>query len=229
MIKLKKHNHSIKVENWDQEDPLPRYNKFFPNIIRAGIFGPSGCGKTNVLIQILVEINTYQHIYLCSNTSSQDKYKRLKEIIDICNQEKHMIGFTTLHPKDLPEPEEIKPNSVIIFDDILTDPQENIATYFLRGRHNNISSFYLAQTYSKVPKQCIRDNFNYLIVFKQDHTNLKHIHSNHVVDLDFETFKKMCNLCWEDKFGFLVIDKECDDKNDMYKKNFEASFNLIDY
>ncbi|VDO44680.1 unnamed protein product [Brugia timori] len=228
MISLNKHNKPIEVENWDYKEPVPRYNTFFPNVIRAGIFGPSGCGKTNVLIQILLEINTYHHIYLCSKTSNQEKYVRLKQIINIYNdnQPKHTISFTTLPPNNLPEPEKIQPNSVIIFDDILTDPQANIATYFLRGRHHNISCFYLAQTYSKVPKQCIRDNFNYIIIFKQDDTNLKHIHNNHVTDLNFETFKKMCNLCWEKKYGFLIIDKECDDKNKVYNLNFESSFQL---
>ena len=55
----------IKVENYDYNEPNPRYNDIFLNVICAGIFGPSGCGKTNVLIQISMEINTYSNIYLC--------------------------------------------------------------------------------------------------------------------------------------------------------------------
>ena len=215
----------IKVENYDYNKPHPRYNDFFPNIIRAGIFGPSGSGKMNVLIQILLEINTYLNIYLCTKTPHQEKYDRLKAIIEIFNEKtEYKVTLSTLLPNELPEPEEIEPYSVIIFDDILTDPQENIATYYLRGRHYNISCFYLAQTYSKVPKQCIRDNFNYLIIFKQDLTNLKHIFNNHITDLPFEKFKEICNLCWNQEYGFLVIDKECNNKNEVYKKNFEEGF-----
>ena len=227
----------IKVENYDYNEPHPRHNDIFPNIIRAGIFGPSGCGKTNVLIQILLEINTYTNIYLCSKTPHQEKYDRLKSIIEIYNsllstscdnsKAEFKVELTTLLPNELKEPEEIEPYSVIIFDDILTDPQENIATYYLRGRHYNISCFYLAQTYSKVQKQCIRDNFNYLIIFKQDLTNLKHIFNNHITDLTFEEFKEMCNSCWSQKYGFLVIDKECNDKNEIYKKNFEEGFHIL--
>jgi len=225
----------IKVENYDYNEPHPRYNDIFPNVIRAGIFGPSGCGKTNVLIQILMEINTYSNIYLCTKTPYQEKYDRLRAIIEIYNSRAEFkVDLITLLPNELKEPEELEPYagqacsagtySVIIFDDILTDPQENIATYYLRGRHYNISCFYLAQTYSKVPKQCIRDNFNYLIIFKQDLKNLKHIFENHITDLTFEKFKEMCNLCWSQKYGFLVIDKECNDKNEVYKKNFEEGF-----
>ena len=60
----------IKVENYDYNESHPRYNDIFPNVIRAGIFGPSGCGKTNVLIQILMEVNTYSNIYLCTLRTS---------------------------------------------------------------------------------------------------------------------------------------------------------------
>lgn len=223
-MEIQKYEKPIKVENYDYNKPIPRHNKFFPNVIRAGIFGPSGCGKTNVLIQILMEIRTYLNIYLCSTTANQEKYKRLKDIINIHNKMekcKNPIGFITFSPEELKEPEEIEPNSVIIFDDILTGPQNIIASYFLRGRHYNISPFYLAQSYSKVPKQCIRDNLNYLIIFKQDMKNLKHIFENHTTGINFEKFKEMSNLCWNEKYGFLVIDKE---SKDIYKKNFDGVF-----
>lgn len=42
--------------------------------------------------------------------------------------------------------------------------------------------------------------------------------------MTFEKFKEMCNLCWSQNYGFLVIDKECNDKNEIYKKNFEEGF-----
>jgi len=41
------------------------------------------------------------------------------------------------------------------------------------GRHKNIDSFYLCQTYS--PKHLIRDNANFIIMFKQDDLNMRHI------------------------------------------------------
>ena len=48
------------------------------------------------------------------------------------------------------------------------------------GRHNNIDSFYLCQTYSHIPKQLLRDNANMIMLFKQDELNLKHVFSDHV-------------------------------------------------
>lgn len=48
----------------------------------------------------------------------------MQQIINIYNEKsKYPIGLTTLLPHELKEPEEIEPLSVIIFDDVLTDPR----------------------------------------------------------------------------------------------------------
>lgn len=89
------------------------------------------------------------------------------------------------------------------------------------GRHNGIDSFYLSQTYSKIPKQLVRDNANVLIFFKQDDMNLKHIYNDHVnTDMTFDSFKKVCSECWKDKYGFLVITKD----NDIHKGRYRSKF-----
>ena len=90
------------------------------------------------------------------------------------------------------------------------------------GRHNNIDSIYIGQTYSKIPKQLIRDNVNFLILFKQDETNLKHIYNDHVgSDMTFEKFKQVCGKAWKEKYGFLVIDKDQDLNNGRYRIKFD--------
>ena len=87
--------------------------------------------------------------------------------------------------------------------------------------------FYLCQTYSKIPKQLIRDNANFIILFKQDDMNLKHIYNNHVgSDINFQEFKDMCNTCWADKYGFLVIDKQSSLNNGRYRCKFDKFFKL---
>jgi len=63
------------------------------------------------------------------------------------------------------EPEKALPNFVFLFDDI-TENQKIARTYFSRGRHNLIIVFYLAQSYSKLPKQLLRDNSNCIVPFK---------------------------------------------------------------
>src|SRR5436190_18424888 len=97
-----------------------------------------------------------------------------------------------------------------------------LVSYFAMGRHYHIDSVYIGQTYSKIPKQLLRDNVNLLIIFKQDDTNLKHIYNDHVgCDMTFNQFKEVCAKAWEVKYGFLVIDKDSDKQNGRYRLKFD--------
>ena len=91
------------------------------------------------------------------------------------------------------------------------------------GRHSSIDSFYLCQTYSRVPKQLIRDNANLVVVFKQDNMNLRHVYDDHVnTDYTFDDFRRMCSVCWRDRYGFLVIDKDSNMNEGRYRKGFDT-------
>jgi hypothetical protein len=85
-----------------------------------------------------------------------------------------------------------------------------------------IPFFYLAQTYSKIPKQLVRDNANFLVVFKQDDKNLHHIFNDHCsADMDFSEFRKIFHLCWNRKDdGFMVIDKTREIDQGRYRYGF---------
>ena len=93
--------------------------------------------------------------------------------------------------------------------------------YFSMGRHANVDCFYLCQTYARIPKHLIRDNANLLILFKQDGTNLKHVYNDHVnTDMSYDEFCTLCRDCWQQKYGFLVIDKDSELTNGRYRKGF---------
>ena len=202
----------------------------FPNIIRCGILGPSGIGKSNVLLTILFHIKPFHNLYLCSKTPYQDKYQLLAELIENHNKKKNKEKKITFHRivnvENLPEPEKVERDSIIVFDNILTENQERIANFFLRGRHHrDISCFYLSQAYTKIPKKSgIRENFNYLILFRQDLVNLRQIHTEYVSDISFEKFKQFCNTCWHEPYGFLVIDVE--NEKQKYKRKFEGKSSI---
>jgi len=120
------------------------------------------------------------------------------------------------------EPSIARKNSIFIFDDVSTDNQNSMRAYFAMGRHSFVDSFYLCQSYAKIPKHLIRDNANMLIIFKQDGMIMKHIYDDHVnTDMSFEDFTSMCNLCWKDKCGFLVIVKDFDINKGRYRKGFD--------
>ncbi|KAF0701800.1 tigger transposable element-derived protein 4-like [Aphis craccivora] len=159
----------------DQKDKLmvkkpSRHGSLFPNTIRAILVGPSGSANTNIMYNLITHANglRFENIYLYSKTS---------------NQEKYVLIFSYLL-------------ALISFDDVICGPQSVISEYFSTCRHSGSSSvFYLAQTYSKIPKQLVRDNSIFLIILKQDDTNLRHIFNDHSsADMDFSEFRKMCHF-----------------------------------
>jgi len=76
------------------------------------------------------------------------------------------------------------------------------------NRHLHVDYFYLCQLYARIPKRLIRDNANLLILVMQDSINLKHVYNDHVnTDMSYEDFSELCRNCWQQKYEFLVIDK----------------------
>jgi len=95
------------------------------------------------------------------------------------------------------------------------------------GRHKHIDSFYLCQTYTKIPKHLIRDNANLIIIFKQDEMNIKHIYNDHVIgDMTFKQFIKICEECWKQKYEFVLISKDNDIDKGRYRKGFDSFIHL---
>lgn len=204
-----------------------RNGSLLPDNIRALIVGPSDCGKTNIVLSLLThpEGLRFEHVYVFSKTLYQPKYQLLQEILENING----VSYQTFSESgDIPPPEQVKPNSVFIFDDIVVEKQDQIRKYFCFGRHMNVDVFYLSQTYSRIPKQLIRDNANLIIAFRQDNTNLKHIYEAHVgSDMTFNEFISICADCWNHSpFGFLVIDKTRKLNDGRYRRSFQDVLHL---
>jgi len=116
----------------------------------------------------------FENIYVFSKSLYQPKYEYLEKLI------KPIKG---MHSSALAK---------------ACEKQNNIHSYFCMGRHKNIDSFHLCQTYTHIPKHLIR-----------------HIYRDHVnTDMSYDSFMKICQKDWGDKYGFLIISKD----NDMEKK-----------
>lgn len=222
-MRFEKTGESLKINNLDfHNEGTNKYKKhgpLLPNSIRCIICGPSNCGKTNVMIGLLTHPHglQFENVYIYSKSLYQPKYEYLRKVLD------SVVSYNQFKDSDaIITPAEAKVNSIFIFDDVACDSQSVIRDYFSMGRHKQVDSFYLCQTYTRIPKHLIRDNTNFLILFKQDDMNLKHVYSDHVnTDMDFEIFKQMCSLCWKDRYGFLVIDKDRDITKGRYRKGFD--------
>lgn len=112
-------------------------------------------------------------MYVYSKTLHQPKYRFLEKVLNMVPG----ISFAKYHENEkVLSPQNAKSNSVIIFDDVACENQNNIRHHFAMGRHKHIDCFHLNQTYTKIPKQLIRDYANLLVIFKQEDVNLKHIY-----------------------------------------------------
>lgn len=198
-----------------------KHNELFPNSIRCIIAGPSNCGKTTALISLLLSENgvKFENLYIFSKSFFQPIYQYLYKVLKNVKE----IEFKVFEQyDDLIEPHESKLNSVFVFDDVAWESQTKIQSYFSMGRHKNIDVFYLTQSYARLPKHLLRDNASMLIIFKQDNLNLKHIWEDHLIsDISYDTFKKLCEQCWKEKNGFLVVAKDCDIKNGRFRLGFD--------
>lgn len=223
-MKLKKQSLSLSVTPIviERKSEDVKHSALLPNSIRCIVCGPSNCGKTNVMITLLLHENglKFRNLYLYTKTPFQSKYCFLKEVFQKVPDINYYVfsdNSEVIHPNDA------SPNSIIIFDDVACENQTNIRNYFAMGRHNQIDCFYLAQTYSKVPKQLIRDNTNLFIIFEQDDINLKHVYNEHVnSDMSWYEFKNICRNVWSEKHCFLSINKDCNLKEGRYRKNMDT-------
>lgn len=207
--------------------PLPqRHGTLLPSTIRAVITGSSGSGKTNLIFNLLTNKYglAFESLYIYSKSLNQGIYNDLNKIMQITPE----VDYKTFaNCEAVLHVEEADPNTVFIFDDVSLHKQYIIKEYFTRGRHSTVDSFYLCQSYSAIPKQDVRDNANFIVIFKQDQSNLHHIWKNHVnTDMSFQNFIEMCNNCWEQPYGFLVIDKDSPFNEGRYRRRISEFITL---
>lgn len=182
---------NVEVKN-DTDKNIHKHSKLFPNSIRCIICGPSGVGKTNVIINLLENPNglKFENVYIYSKSLFQPKYVYIQKVLSSIKG----MGCYLFSSNDEVVPiENVKPNSVFIFDDVICDKQNNMRAYFCMGRHKGVDSFHLSQSYAHIPKHLIRENANLIVLFRQDDMNLKHIFNDYGIsaDMTFDVFKEM--------------------------------------
>lgn len=212
------------IGNYKNENDVNRHGSLLPNSIRCVMAGVSNSGKTNVMFNLLFNLNglRFANLFVFSKSLFQPKYRMLESVMKSLVNEG--IGYQAYSENDeIPSPEELgTTNSIIVFDDVSCERQNNIRKYFSMGRHSDVDAFYLCQTYSQVPKQLVRDNANLLVLFRQDELNLRHVYNDHVnTDMKYETFKDLCSQAWSDRYGFLVVDKDSSMNSGRYRIGFD--------
>ena len=131
----------------------------------------------------------------------------------------------------IPDPAEFdaEKKNVLVLDDVLLGPQNKIEDMYTRGRHNGIDTFYLAQNYFKIPRQTVRENSNFIVLFPQDMKNLNHIYNDHCSGdgISCEQFIDFCNSVWRSgKHKYVILDLTRDANKGKYRTNLEQFWTL---
>ena len=126
----------------------------------------------------------------------------------------------------IPDPTELnkKDRNLLILDDCYLGKQNKAEAYYTRGRHNNCDTIYISQNYFRLPRQTIRENSNFIVLFPQDTKNLNHIYADHCSDISKDEFKEFCKTVWSIQHNFVTIDLTSTSMNGKYRKNFDGFY-----
>jgi hypothetical protein len=197
--------------NYDRTDTTEKKHHFLlPSSIRAIICGRSGCGKTNLMLNFLLnkDLLHYNSVHVYGKTTGQPKYEVLKQFGEGM-AEKSGTEYVHFYDNDPLPLDQAPGNSVMVFDDVMSENQNVIGDYFCKGRHSGIDSFYLCQSYYGVPRQLIRNNANLLIFFEQSKKDQRQIYDEFCsVDMPIKEFYSYFNDAVSKPYGFCMIDKD---------------------
>jgi hypothetical protein len=129
---------------------------------------------------------------------------------------------------EIPDPADLNPSekNLLVLDDCFLGKQNKAEAYYTRGRHNNCDTLYISQNYFRLPRQTIRENSNFIILFPQDAKNLNHIYLDHCSSdgISKDEFKEFCKKVWKTKHNFVTIDLTSRAANGKYRKNLDCFY-----
>jgi hypothetical protein len=192
---------------------------------RALIVGSSGSGKTNMVLDLILNHIYYDKIYIYAKNLDQPIYEFLEEFLNKAKDEGELIDYSINSELN----EDLKLDNfdndgqtLIIFDDFITEKDQHlISDLFVRGRHKNISTIYISQSYMDIPK-LIRKNSNYLALYKDDDLdNVKRVLKKNGGSNPDKMLEMYIEATME-PYSFFFIDMKTNDKMLRFRRNWDG-------
>ena len=125
----------------------------------------------------------------------------------------------------IPDPADLDAaeKNLMIFDDCILERQNKAEAFYTRGRHNNVNVIYISQNYFMLPRRTVRENANFIILFRQDIKNLNFIFADHCsYDMSSKEFHSFCKSVWDSApYNFVTLDLTSSKSNGKYRKNLD--------
>lgn len=202
---------------------------------RACLIGSSGSGKTNFAVNLITRFLKVDKLYIVSKHLEQPKmrfiedfYRKLEERTNkkCKTTDFKILELMTADLDELPYPDEMNPelNNVLLLDDCMLERDQNkMVDYFIKGRHSNVSTLYLAQSFFQIPRK-IRLNSSLFCLFNiPSQTDIVRIHSETCPDISKEEFIHMFRKAMAKNYNFLMIDTSTKVKYLRYRINLDES------
>jgi len=215
-------------------------NAFAPKFpFRYLICGTSSSGKTNMTVNLILKYIHFDKLYIYAKNLDQPIYRFLKQFFESAEEKikkklkledddetiKIYHEFDTL--EDVIPIEELdgETQKLVIFDDFNFNKNQAVVTeYFSRGRHKNVSSIYLAQSYFQTPKN-VRINCNMFSFFNiPSSRDINLIISDLPIPVSKEKLKELFKTAMNKRYNFLTIDINAKILPMMIRRNFDELF-----
>jgi len=205
----------MEITNYSADEKLdvPVLNSLAPIWpFRLIIVGSGGSGKTNIALNLIYKYIPFNTLTVFARHLDNHQYKAL---MDQCEKteakrDEHFSFFSDDLNECPPVSGFNKENrNLVVFDDwagLSAHEQMPVVEYFIRGRHQNISSMYLTQSYHRVPKTA-RLQASMVLLFKglNEHDK-KAVYNDLISVMTYKQFDALYREITSQPYGFLCID-----------------------
>ena len=187
------------------------------------IIAPSGSGKTNFIVCLIKLFcqrrGTFSDITIVTANADEILYNQLKRD---CKDISIVEGIHKLPPLDKFDKKE---QHLVIVDDLVLENQTGVANYFVRCRKQNVSIFFISQSYYDINKLIRKNATDAIFMDIGTNRDLSGILSEYSLGVDLDVMKNMYHYVKEDEFVPFIITRGGDHGKTKFRKGLDEVLN----
>ena len=220
----------ILTDKTKEEIPEEEQNEFLCPVhpFRLCVIGRSGSGKSCLTLNMLIKYLRYDNFVLISKTARlQPQFDLICDLAELFPSKfKIYENVLSFHLKDVAKTKK----NIIVVDDYMEESEKEqlyINKLFIKSRHYNCSTIYLAQSYFKISQRS-RGSSNYFIFFRVNSTKeINRIHKEVAAELTQEEFHDLFISATEaegENWGYLMIDTNAKNVHEKFRKDMKCLY-----